>query len=228
MVLMLASSGVLSGDVQLEVSDIVALRYRINREVRREVSRGGTFWEDDVTRLEFIEKIAPAALKAEQKSGIPKGWFIAQAIQESGGYGKSDLSVNANNLYGIKDSGDNAYYQGSVGYARFSSWDESIDFQAFQLTVPRYAKHKALIVAGKFKAYGDAIQSAGYCAPSIPTYGTMIADIARTYELDWVHPPYSAAQQWIVENGIFNEPVEWEKPVTMNTLAWALYKGRNT
>lgn len=224
LVLLLASLGEISGDVRHEVDDIVRAPHHFVEPF--EVSRGGIRLEDDVTRLEFIEKILPAAIKAEQKSGIPRGWFVAQAIQESGGYGLSDLSINANNLYGIKDSGDNAYYQGKVGYARFASWEESIDFQAFQLTVPRYLKHKPLIVAGKFKAYGDAIQTAGYCAPSTPTYGTMIASIAKTYGLDKVPPTYSVAQKWVVENGIFNEPVDWEKPVTMNTLAWALMKSR--
>jgi flagellum-specific peptidoglycan hydrolase FlgJ len=181
-----------------------------------------------VTRLEFITAIMPACIGAEKASGIPRGWFAAQAIQESGGYGKSDLSINANNLYGIK--GDE-YYQGKVGYAKFASWDECIKFQAWQLSVPRYGVHKPLVQAGDYRAYGDAIQKAGYCAPSNPTYGAMIASIAATYNL---YPPpkpsgaptLSVAQKWAVESGIVNEPCDFTKTVDMNIAVWLLYKSR--
>ena len=69
------------------------------------------------------------------------------------------------------------------------------------------------------------ISRSGWCPVSSPTYGTMIEQIAKQYNL-FPKPKLSDAQQWVTENGIFAEPVEWEKPVTMNTLAWALYKGR--
>lgn len=36
----------------------------------------------------------------------------------------------------------------------------------------------------------------------------------------------SAAQQWVIDQGIFGNPVDWNAPVTYNTLAWALYKAR--
>lgn len=37
-------------------------------------------------------------------------------------------------------------------------------------------------------------------------------------------PALSTAQQWAVEQGIFNQPVTWDAPVDYNTLAWALMK----
>jgi N-acetylmuramoyl-L-alanine amidase len=39
-------------------------------------------------------------------------------------------------------------------------------------------------------------------------------------------PTLSPAQKWITDQGVFTGPVDWDKPVTMNTLAWALYKAR--
>lgn len=155
---------------------------------------------------------------------------MGQAIQESGGYGLSDLAVNAHNLYGIK--GDE-YYQGSVGYAKFVDWDASVAFQAIQLSVPRYGKFKPLIQAGKFKEYGDAIQKAGYCAlakPGQKTYGTMIAEIARTYNLDWIDPVVvlDEAETWAVDNGIVNNPADFKSnpTVDLRRVCWLLYKAR--
>ena len=72
-----------------------------------------------MNRLQFIDAIKPACLAAESIHGIPWGWLVAQAIQESGGYGLSELSVKAHNLYGIKG---NDYMQGNVGYASFPTW----------------------------------------------------------------------------------------------------------
>jgi len=178
-------------------------------------------------RLEFINAIKPSCVAAQGAFGIPWGWFVAQAIQESGGYGKSDLSVNAHNLYGIKDTGADAYYQGKVGYAKFKDWNAAIQFQGWQLSQSRYLPYKVLVSTGKFKEYGDAISKAGWCPLSNPSYGSMVQDIAEMYSL--LPKPVvvlSEAQRWAVDNKIFTTPVDWEKPVTMNTLAWALYKGR--
>jgi hypothetical protein len=175
-----------------------------------------------VTRLEFIASIKGSCITAQQSYGIPWGWLVAQAIQESGGYGLSDLSINAHNLYGIKGTD---YYQGSVGYASFKTWNDAIQFQGWQLNVPRYAPFKPLVVAGKFNEYGTMISRAGWCPVSTPTYGTMIEQIAEDYAL-FPKPKLSEAQEWVIAQGIFAPPVDWDKSVTMNTLAWALYKAK--
>ena len=85
-------------------------------------------------RMEFIATIKPFCLAAEKKHGIAWGWLVAQAIQESGGYGLSELSVKAHNLYGIKG---NDYMQGNTGYASFPSWEDAIMFQGWQLSQAR-------------------------------------------------------------------------------------------
>ena len=176
-----------------------------------------------MNRLQFIDAIKPACLAAESIHGIPWGWLVAQAIQESGGYGLSELSVKAHNLYGIKG---NDYMQGNVGYASFPTWTEAIMFQGWQLNVQRYLPFKPLVLAGKFKAYGDAISKAGWCPVSSPTYGTMIQQIAEDYDL--LPKPvaaHSVAMQWAIDNGIIDLPAT-NRQVDLETLAWALFKAK--
>jgi flagellum-specific peptidoglycan hydrolase FlgJ len=178
-------------------------------------------------RAEFIATIKPFCLASEKAWGIPWRWLVFQAIQESGGYGKSDLSVNAFNLYGIKGAN---YFQGKTGYAKFDSWEDCIEFQGWQLNQGRYLPFKPLVVAGKYQEYGDAISKAGWCPVSKPSYGTMIREIAEDYAGILKDPEpetvLSVAQQWAISEHILDEPVDWTKQVDYNTLAWALYKAR--
>ena len=39
-------------------------------------------------------------------------------------------------------------------------------------------------------------------------------------------PTLSAAQQWVIDQGIFAAPVDWNATVTYNILAWTLMKAR--
>jgi flagellum-specific peptidoglycan hydrolase FlgJ len=178
-------------------------------------------------RLEFIAAIDVTCREVEKTWGIPHGWLKAQAIQESGGYGTSDLSINAKNLFGIKG---HDYYQGATGYAKFASWEDAIRYQGWQLNQKLYLPFKSLAQEGKYREYGDEIQKAGYCylkKGASPDYGTKIAEIATQYDL-FPDPKskLSPAQQWAIDNKIIDDPADWDKPVDMNTLAWALYKSR--
>jgi lysozyme len=56
------------------------------------------------TQQAFINQIAPGALAAQQRYGVPASVTIAQAIDESG-WGTSQLASNDYNLFGIKGSG---------------------------------------------------------------------------------------------------------------------------
>jgi flagellum-specific peptidoglycan hydrolase FlgJ len=193
-----------------------------------------------VTRLQFISAIKPSCVTAQEAFGIPWGWFVAQAIQESGGYGKSDLSINAHNLYGIKDTGADAYYQGKVGYAKFPTWHDAIQFQGWQLSQSRYLPFKVLAATGKFKEYGDAISKAGWCPVSIPTYGDAIQSLAEQYNLLPEKKPkaliFNEGQKFAVDAGIIAIPdsiITQEQlasfmatPVDVNRLCWALMKAK--
>ncbi len=52
----------------------------------------------------FISQVAPGAIAAQSRYGIPAAVTIAQAIDESG-WGQSVLAVRDNNLFGIKGAG---------------------------------------------------------------------------------------------------------------------------
>jgi flagellum-specific peptidoglycan hydrolase FlgJ len=52
----------------------------------------------------FISLVAPGAIAAEQRYGIPAAVTIAQAIDESG-WGQSELATADHNLFGIKGAG---------------------------------------------------------------------------------------------------------------------------
>jgi flagellum-specific peptidoglycan hydrolase FlgJ len=56
------------------------------------------------TQQAFINQIAPGALAAQQRYGVPASVTIAQAIDESG-WGTSQLATSDYNLFGIKGSG---------------------------------------------------------------------------------------------------------------------------
>ena len=56
------------------------------------------------TQQAFINQIAPGALAAQQRYGVPASVTLAQAIDESG-WGTSQLAANDYNLFGIKGSG---------------------------------------------------------------------------------------------------------------------------
>jgi hypothetical protein len=52
----------------------------------------------------FISEVAPGAIAAQQRYGIPAAVTIAQAIDESG-WGQSQLATAGHNLFGIKGTG---------------------------------------------------------------------------------------------------------------------------
>src|SRR5262249_44453450 len=52
----------------------------------------------------FISQIAPGAVAAQQRYGVPASVTIAQAIDESG-WGRSELASQDHNLFGIKGTG---------------------------------------------------------------------------------------------------------------------------
>lgn len=58
-----------------------------------------------MTPGEFIQRIAPAAIRIGKKYDVPPSLLIAQALKESR-YGTSGLAIQANNLGGMKAVGN--------------------------------------------------------------------------------------------------------------------------
>jgi len=59
---------------------------------------------DTASQQAFISQVAPGAIAAQSRYGIPAAVTIAQAIDESG-WGQSALAIRDNNLFGIKGTG---------------------------------------------------------------------------------------------------------------------------
>ena len=66
-----------------------------------------------MTDAEIIKKVGPLFTADQKKSGILASVSLAQFILESG-YGKSELAVNANNVFGMKKSLSGNSWSGSV------------------------------------------------------------------------------------------------------------------
>ncbi len=92
----------------------------------------------------FIAKVGPMAKADQAKSGICAAVTLAQAILESG-WGRSELAVNANNLFGMKKSLSGNTWGGST-------WDGKSVYS--KQTKEVYASGPATVQAD-FRAYKD-------------------------------------------------------------------------
>ena len=140
----------------------------------------------------MIEKIRSSAQKCYSKYKLLPSVTIAQAILESA-WGKSDLAVKYNNLFGIKALRD---WDGKVAnvettewvngskikviqpFRVYDSWDESIDDHCKFLQKDWYA---GVFEANTPEEQIDAIIAGGYCTD--PNYKTKLCELIRKYNL---------------------------------------------
>jgi flagellum-specific peptidoglycan hydrolase FlgJ len=121
----------------------------------------------------FLSVAIPAAQLTQAKYRVPASITVAQAILESG-WGKSGLSVQANNYFGVKavqgedyvDFRTTEYVRGVkeivlAEFAKYHSMAESFAAHAKLLaTLKRYAP--AMAVANDPRAFAVAIKLGGY------------------------------------------------------------------
>lgn len=150
--------------------------------------------------IDFINRVSAVAVKdwRERRIMLPSV-VIAQAILESG-WGKSELAVNANALFGIKKNGwtgktyikgateqrpdGSYYYVNNTEWRAYDSWDESIiDHNTYiaTRTVGGELRYKAIIGNTDVKAVCELLYSCGY-ATSL-TYADKLLNIIKTYNL---------------------------------------------
>ncbi|MGH3068097.1 MAG: glucosaminidase domain-containing protein, partial [Streptosporangiaceae bacterium] len=94
----------------------------------------------------FISEVAPGAIEAQQRYGVPAAVTIAQAIDESG-WGLSQLAAQDHNLFGIKGTGP----AGSV-----------------PMPTQEYVNGQPVSTSASFRVYHDA-------AESIDDHGRLLA-----------------------------------------------------
>lgn len=141
----------------------------------------------------FIDRIAGDAIKSQRETGVPASVTMAQAILESG-WGKSGLSTQANNFFGIKGKGP----AGSVTMRTrevFNGQSTYINapFRKYNSPAESFADH------GKFftqnKRYSTAMQhtndahrfareiaKAGYATD--PKYASMLSGLINKHGLE--------------------------------------------
>ncbi|WP_459480770.1 glucosaminidase domain-containing protein [Clostridium saccharoperbutylacetonicum] len=128
---------------------------------------------NDNSKQEFIKGIYPQAADIYDKYGVLPSLTISQAILESG-WGKSDLSVKAHNLYGIKADSSwkgnkikmntSEYYNKKIKdeFRVYGSNEESIkDYGEFLKNNKRYNK-SGVFAATQYLEQAKAIEKAGY------------------------------------------------------------------
>ena len=117
----------------------------------------------------FIEKVAPLAQADQKAKGILASITLAQAILESG-WGRSELAVNANNLFGMKKSLSGNTWTGSTwdGKSVYSKETKEVyssgpatvraDFRAYKSWQDSVSDHSAYLLGAR---KGSAIRYEG-------------------------------------------------------------------
>jgi flagellum-specific peptidoglycan hydrolase FlgJ len=139
----------------------------------------------------FISQVAPGAIAAQLRYGIPASVTIAQAIDESG-WGQSELATQDHNLFGIKGTGPagavdrpTEEYQGGRWVATTAS------FRVYHNVAQSIADHSTLLATGGSyqQAMADrqvpdafANDLTGVYATD-PRYGSSLISIMRLYNL---------------------------------------------
>jgi flagellum-specific peptidoglycan hydrolase FlgJ len=144
---------------------------------------------------EFILSVAPGARASQRANGVPASVTLAQAILESD-WGRSQLTREANNLFGIKalvgpgtagvyEIGTREVYSGrsvmvNAAFKAYTTLADSIaDHGRWFHDNSRY--HGALAVKDDPRAFARAIASAGYATD--PGYAPSLIALMDRYDL---------------------------------------------
>jgi flagellar rod assembly protein/muramidase FlgJ len=146
-----------------------------------------------MTPQAFIGAIAPAARTSAAITKIPASFVVAEGALESG-WGTSQLSLQAFNLFGVKadqswhgptiELPTGEYVNGEritieATWRKYSNWLEAIeDHASFLLNNPRYKPAFAYMSGSTFAI---AIAAAGYATD--PQYGQKLVSVIKTHNL---------------------------------------------
>ena len=147
------------------------------------------------TAQEFVALHSEAAKRAEEVSGIPASFMVAQAAHETG-WGKKNIRMadgsNSFNLFGIKaGSGwkgattqvmttevvDGRPQKLAQTFRAYSSYDESFaDYARLMKTSPRY--RDVVASADNAQSFAQGLQRAGYATD--PAYADKLGRVINT------------------------------------------------
>lgn len=178
----------------------------------------------------FIKKVGSFARTDMQKSKILASLTIAQAILESG-WGESELSKNANNLFGIKGNFlgntylietkeylNNEWLTIEDNFKNYPSVGLSLqDHSNFLLKNPRYSE---VIGETDYKEACRKIQEAGYA--TAPNYADSLIRVIESYNLTFFDS--SQLETKTVEDILLEDKFEYEQSFPSNAeLIWSKY-----
>jgi flagellum-specific peptidoglycan hydrolase FlgJ len=156
---------------------------------------------DSAANQAFISEVAPGAVAAQRKYGVPASVTIAQAIDESG-WGRSSLAARDHNLFGIKGTGPagsdpmhTQEYDNGQSVARIASFRvyhnfaESIDDHGKLLATSEYYQRS---MAYRQDPNAFAATLTGVYATD-PDYGAKLISLMRQYDLYRYDVPAPAA-----------------------------------
>ena len=145
---------------------------------------------------DFIETVGAAARRSQTATGVPASVTVAQAILESD-WGRSRLTRQGNNLFGIKALGGAT---GPAGVVSLATWEHvsgsdvvvQAPFRAYYTLEQSIDEHgkfftgnrryaAALGVARDARAFARAIQAAGYATD--PNYADKLITLMDRYNL---------------------------------------------
>jgi Mannosyl-glycoprotein endo-beta-N-acetylglucosaminidase len=144
-----------------------------------------------VTQQAFISLVAPGAIAAEQRYGVPAAVTIAQAIDESG-WGQSELATADHNLFGIKGAGPAGRDMQPTREYENGAWvTRTAPFRVYHNIAESIDDHGRLLATGA--AYRHAMASrhlpdafatalTGVYATD-PGYGSSLIALMRLYHL---------------------------------------------
>ncbi|WP_342473413.1 phage tail spike protein [Bacillus sp. FSL W8-1141] len=161
--------------------------------------------------VDFIKKLAPGAKKVQKKYKVLASLVIAQGCLESG-FGSSDLSKQAYNLFGIKGTYNGKYVlmwtkeqdkQGNetrvqAPFRKYPSFAESLEDLGSLYT--RLSRYKAVFGEKDYQKATAAVAKGGYATDI--NYAMKLNSIIFTYKLT----------QYDNDDGLPEEPSEPETP----------------
>ncbi|SFD00159.1 glycoside hydrolase family 73 protein [Clostridium uliginosum] len=155
----------------------------------------------DSTYRNFIDEISPKAIELYNKFGILPSITISQAILESS-WGKSELSVKANNLFGIKADSSwkgksvnmttSEYYKDVIkdNFRSYENKTDSLDdYGKFLSNNKRYKEH-GVFNNSQYIEQAQSIENAGYSTKQDKngnnTYADLLIDLIRENDLQLI------------------------------------------
>lgn len=148
---------------------------------------------NDWTKNDFIEEVATFAVPLKETHGIKPSVTIAQAILESN-WGKSSLSQQENNYFGIKGQSDKRKYatleydeewiEIHASFRSYPSLEASVNDYANLIangTAWNASLYEGVQQAETYQEAAQALYSAGYATD--PTYPEKLIEIIELYDL---------------------------------------------